>query len=93
MLAEREICYKLFESDVFLFHLARPAELPDSQIRILLIRGIKGLFGNPELSTSISNRGLTFGLPGAGATCSLENRDRFIDPLLSSRRAEAAILL
>jgi hypothetical protein len=56
---------------------------------ILLLPGIGGGFTHPELSAEVADWGTPFGLEEGETTCSCENFDRFIEPLLSHATAEA----
>ena len=63
VLVEREVRHQPFESGIFLFHLAQPAEFAHAQMRILLFPGVERGRTDPELSAEIADRGPTLGLP------------------------------
>jgi len=52
-------------------------------MRILLLPGIERGVTHPELSADVTDGGGGFGLTEGIATCSSQNFDRFIGPLLS----------
>jgi len=55
---------------------------------ILLLPGIEGGFTHPELSAEVADGGTRFRLAEGETTCSSENFDRFIGPLLLCATAE-----
>jgi hypothetical protein len=56
---------------------------------ILLLPGIEGGFTHPELSAEVADGGTRFRLAEGETTCSSENFDGFISPLLLCATAEA----
>ncbi len=92
MLVEGEIGHEPFEPGVLFFHLPQPTQFAHTEVCILLFPGVEGLLGDAELPTDIPDGGATLGLPESIHDLFFGNFDRFIDPLLSWRTAEAAIL-
>jgi hypothetical protein len=91
VLVEGEIGHQPFEPGVLLFHLPQSTQFAHAEVGVLLFPGVEGLLSDAELPTDIPDGGATLGLPDGIDDLLFGEFDRFIDPLLSSRTAEAAI--
>ena len=92
MLVEREVGNEPFQSAVSFLQLPESTQLTHAQMGVLFLPGIEGGVTHPGRQRSST------GVPASACRiaytiCSSENFDRFIDPLLSSRTAEAVSVL
>jgi hypothetical protein len=60
---EREVRDEPLESAVFLFHLAQAAQFTDAEMGVLLLLGVEGLLGDPELSAEVTDGSPALRLP------------------------------
>ena len=63
VLIEREIRDQPFESGIFFFHLAQPAEFAHAQMRVFLFPGLECGLTDAQLPREIADRSSTLGLP------------------------------
>ena len=48
MFVEREVCHQPFQTTVFFFNLAEPAQLAHTEVRVLFLPRVEGLLGDPS---------------------------------------------
>ncbi len=90
---EREVRNEPLQSAGFFLQLPEASQLTHAEVGVLLLPGIRRLLGDAELSAESADQAPLSACRMAYTINSFENRDRFIDPLLSSRSVETVMLL